>query len=364
MSKSIDLKHISKGLYNLDLFFELSPDILCIAGYDGYFKKINPAVSKLLGYSNEELFSRPINDFVHEEDKRITADVRFELTKSNPLYNFENRYIKKNGEVVWLSWTSYPVEKDQLIFAIAKNVTHRKNFEEERNSLLTNLTNINKELKQLTYTTSHDLRSPINNLLSVFNLLDITKIKDKQTIEIIEMMKSSSERLRQTINNYVDTISTTEQLHAYEDELDLKESLDIVVQSIDTLVQTSGTTINSNFSELEKIRFNHAYLKSIFQNLITNSIKYSRPDCPPVISIYSKRSNGVSQIIISDNGMGFDMDKVKGKIFGLHQKFHDHKDSKGIGLYLVYSHVTSLGGHIDVKSKINEGTEFTITFKV
>ena len=358
MSKSIDLKYISKDPYNLDLFFELSPDLLCIAGYDGYFKKINPAVSKLLGYSDEELFSRPINDFVYEEDQAVTAQVRHELTKSNPLYNFENRYRTKAGEVVWLAWTSCPVESDQLIFAVAKNVTHKKRYEEERNSLLTNLTKINKELKQLSYTTSHDLRSPINNLLSVFNLLDITKINDEPTIEIIEMMKSSSERLKQTINNYVDSISATEQLQAYEEELDFKESLDIVVQSIDTLVQDSGTTINVNFSE-----FNHAYLKSIFLNLITNSIKYARPDCPPVISIYSKRSSGVSQLIISDNGLGFDMEKVKGKIFGLHQKFHDHKDSKGIGLYLVYNHVTSLGGHIDVESQVNEGTKFTISFK-
>lgn len=363
MNKSIEIEPISEGRYNLDLFFELSPDLLCIAGYDGYFKKINPAVSKLLGYSDEELFSRPINDFVYEEDQAVTAQVRDELTKSNPLYNFENRYRTKAGEVVWLAWTSCPVESDQLIFAVAKNVTHKKRYEEERDSLLANLTKINKELKQLTYTTSHDLRSPINNLLSVFNLLDISKIRDEPTIEIIEMMKSSSERLKQTINNYVDSISSTEKLQAYEEELDFNESLEVVVQSIDTLVQDSGTTINTNFSELDKVRFNHAYLKSIFLNLITNSIKYAQPGCPPVISIYTKRKNGVRQLIISDNGVGFNMKKVKGKIFGLHQKFHNHKDSKGIGLYLVYNHVTSLGGHIDVESQINNGTKFTISFK-
>lgn len=363
MDKSVDLNHVSYDPHNLDLFFELSPDLLCIAGYDGYFKKINPAVSKLLGYSNEELFSRPINDFVYEEDKGVTAQVRYELTRSNPLYNFENRYVKKNGEVVWLSWTSYPVEDDQVIFAIAKNVTHKKRFEEERNALLTNLTKINKELKQLTYTTSHDLRPPINNLLSVFNLLDISKINDQQTIEIIEMLKSASERMRQTINHYVDSISTKEQLYASEEPLDLDESLEVVLQSIDTLVQDSGTTIKANFSELKKVHFNHAYLKSIMLNLITNSIKYARPDCPPVVSVSSRRKNGVAQLIISDNGMGFDMEKVKGKIFGLNQQFHDHKDSKGIGLYLVYNHVTSLGGQIDVESQVNKGTKFTISFK-
>jgi signal transduction histidine kinase len=62
-------------------------------------------------------------------------------------------------------------------------------------------------------------------------------------------------------------------------------------------------------------------------------------------------------------GLGFDMDKVKNKIFGLYEKFHDNMDSNGIGLYLVYNHVTNLGGHIRVESKIDEGAEFIITFR-
>ncbi len=68
------------------------------------------------------------------------------------------------------------------------------------------------------------------------------------------------------------------------------------------------------------------------------------------------------QLIFSDNGLGFNMDKVKDKIFGLHQKFHDHIDSKGIGLYLVYNHVTSLGGQIAVESEVNKGATFIISF--
>ncbi|WP_407306482.1 ATP-binding protein, partial [Acinetobacter sp.] len=63
------------------------------------------------------------------------------------------------------------------------------------------------------------------------------------------------------------------------------------------------------------------------------------------------------------NGLGFDMEKVKDRIFGLHQKFHHHVDSKGIGLYLIYNHITSLGGKITVESEINKGATFVMTFK-
>ena len=83
----------------------------------------------------------------------------------------------------------------------------------------------------------------------------------------------------------------------------------------------------------------------------------------PAIAIRSQKVNGISQLIFSDEGLGFDMDKHKGKIFGFQQKFHQHADSKGIGLYLVYNHITSLGGQIALESKVNEGSTFTITFR-
>ena len=148
--------------YNFELFFELSADLLCIAGFDGFFKRINPAVSKLLGYTNDELLSRPISDFVYIEDSAVTSKVRGELTRGKPLFNFENRYVTKNGELVWLTWTSMNIDRDQLVFAIAKNITYRKRLEEERNALLLNMTKVNTDLRKLTFTTAHDLRSPIN----------------------------------------------------------------------------------------------------------------------------------------------------------------------------------------------------------
>jgi len=349
--------------FQFEHFFELSADLLCIAGFDGYFKRINPSVSKLLEYTEEELYSTPINDFVHPDDLQRTILSREGIKKNIPLLNFENRYITKSGQLVWLSWTSMPNSNDKLVYAIAKNITHKKKHEEERNQLLTNLTKTNKEFKQFTYTTSHDLRSPVNNLLSIFSLLDITKIKDQKTVELLNILKLASERLSQTVNNYVDVVIEKDNLNLNSEELDLEESLNEVLNSIHSLIQNSKTTIEVDFSELKKVHFNKLYLQSIFLNLITNSIKYSKLDCLPYISIYTAITNGTKQLIISDNGIGFDMDKVKDKVFGLHEKFHDHADSKGIGLYLVHNHITSLGGNITLESKVNEGSKIVLSFR-
>lgn len=349
--------------FDLELFFELTPDLLCVAGFDGYFKKINPAVSRLLGYTEEELFSRPVNDFVHPEDQGITQRNREQLFEDFPLLNFENRYITKSGEIVWLAWTSMPVKSEKRVYAIAKNITHTKKLEEDRNLLITDLTKINTDLKQLTFTASHDLRTPVGNLLSVFDLLDTSKIEDAETLEFINILKSATESLKNTLNKYVDSLIQKETTQAQVEELDLEESLNVVLWSLGFLIKSSNANLKVDFSQLKTIKFNKAYLESIFLNLITNSIKYSKPGLPPEICIASKRNNGVSQLIFTDNGQGFDMDKTKDKIFGFNQKFSDSSDSKGIGLYQVYNHITSLGGKISVNSQPNEGAEFIISFK-
>ncbi|HVW97810.1 MAG TPA: PAS domain-containing sensor histidine kinase [Mucilaginibacter sp.] len=354
---------VANKVFNPELFFELSPDLLCIAGYDGYFKRINPAVSRLLGYTENELFARPINDFVHPDDKVATAKGRHNLTKDIPLLNFENRYVCKNGDIVWLSWTSIPLESEQLVYAIAKDITHKKKVEESRDALIGDLTKINQDLKQLNYTASHDLRTPVGNLLSVFSLLDETKIQDEETLEFIGILRSATENLKNTLNSYVDTLIQKENKNTQSEELNLEESLNVVLKSLSSLIKSSGTEFCIDFSAIGHVKFNRAFLESIFLNLITNSIKYAKPDSRPEIAICSRKVNGTTQLVFADKGVGFDMNKVKDKIFGFHQTFNGDNDSKGIGLYLVHNHVTSLGGNISIKSKSGSGAEFIISFK-
>jgi len=349
--------------FDYKLFFDLTPDLMCIAGFDGYFKKINPAVSNLLEYSEEELMSRPINDFVYEEDKRITADVREDLTNSIPLFNFENRYVTKSGDIVWLAWTSLPVEDDELVFAVAKNITHKKRLEAERLKLLKKLTRVNDELKQVTLKTSHDLRSPLNSFLSVFELMDISKISDHDTLELIEILKLTGESLKETLNNYVDVLSEKLSEHTSLEKVPLDKTLNDVIRSINSLIKASGADFHLDFSVANEVLFNREYMQSVFLNLITNAIKYSKPELPPKINIYTEKVDGYIHLVVADNGQGFNMDDVKGKIFGMHQTFHDNPDSKGIGLYLVHKHITSLGGEIWVDSEVGEGTRFVISFE-
>ncbi len=346
---------------NYQLFFDLSPDLLCIAGFDGYFKKVNAAVSKELQYTPEELYAKPINEFVYDEDQEKTTEARTNLTKSKALYHFENRYVKKNGELIWLSWTSYPVEQDQLVFAIAKNITHKKRLEEDRNTILADFTSINRELKQLNYTTSHDLRAPVNSLLSLFELIEVSKIKDAETLEVIDFIKLAGDKLKNTLDKYVDSLNEKHRDSSALEPVNLHDSLQNVIQSIHPLLNQTGVNWSVDFSKAPVVQFKKSYLESVFLNLITNSIKYSKSNETPEIEIYSEKLNGIIQLIYKDKGIGFDMEMVKNRIFKLNQKFHNYADSKGIGLFLVHNHVTSLGGQIEVESEVGEGAKFIIS---
>ncbi|WP_179007968.1 PAS domain S-box protein [Winogradskyella forsetii] len=114
----------------LNQIFSFAPDMICMAGFDGYIKRINPAGLELLGYSLEEIRSRPIKSFVHEEDQSQTEKKQHDLHTGKNLDNFENRYITKEGKVIWLSWTATSLPEQGIIYAVAKNITQEKKLRE------------------------------------------------------------------------------------------------------------------------------------------------------------------------------------------------------------------------------------------
>jgi len=111
--------------------FEMTPDLVCIVSKEGYFQKINPAVSKKLGYSEEELMAVPVSTFIHPDDRQPTAEKRARLLNNQPLLNFQNRYCTKSGNTLWLEWTSIYLPEKELVFAIAKDITVHKQKERE-----------------------------------------------------------------------------------------------------------------------------------------------------------------------------------------------------------------------------------------
>jgi PAS domain S-box-containing protein len=117
--------------FEFNHFFESTPDLVCIAGKDGFFRKVNQAVINKLGFTKEELFSKRISALVHPQDRELTKKGRAKLLAGEVLLNFINRYITKSGNIVWLEWTSVFFDEQEIVFAIAKDITKRKEAESE-----------------------------------------------------------------------------------------------------------------------------------------------------------------------------------------------------------------------------------------
>jgi PAS domain S-box-containing protein len=129
--------------------FDLSLDLLCIAGLDGHFKRVNPAFEQAFGYSSEELLSRPFLDFVHPEDRARSRSAFEQLTRGEEVILFENRNICADGSTLWLEWSSRPVPGEDIFYGTARDVTDRKRAEDGLRQARRTLEDSRDELRQL-----------------------------------------------------------------------------------------------------------------------------------------------------------------------------------------------------------------------
>lgn len=114
----------------LDQLFKYAPDIICIVGLDGYFKKVNPVALKMLEFTEEELLTYPISKFLFPGRDGKTSSEKIDFNAGKPHYSFENRFITGTGKTIWLSWTFTPSPESGLLYGVAKDVTEKKEYEQ------------------------------------------------------------------------------------------------------------------------------------------------------------------------------------------------------------------------------------------
>ena len=169
--------------------------------------------------------------------------------------------------------------------------------------------------------------------------------------------------LNETISDLVKVIVIRDNPSIHKEAVLLKDVFENVFSQLDFLIGINKPIIKINFEKVDFFNTNKAYLESILLNLLTNSLKYKSNNHKLKINITATKDGDNVIMIFNDNGIGIDLLRNRDKIFGLYQRFHNHADSKGLGLYLVKSQVESLGGSISVESEVDKGTTFTITFK-
>jgi len=263
------------------------------------------------------------------------------------------------------SFSLYPILVNKTIVGLScfiNNITEQKQEQKQKEKMSADLIQRNLDLEQFTFIISHNLRAPAANIIACAEILQDETITPQEQKDLLHGIYKSVTALDAVIKDINKILQVKSEVNEKKEVIIFSKLVNDIMISISNLIDKHHVRIISDFSEVDEIYSLKIYIYSIFYNLISNSIKYSKLDEQALIEIKSKKENDKTILTFKDNGLGIDM-KTKGdKIFGLYKRFHTHVEGKGMGLFMVKTQVESLGGKITIASELNKGTEFTIVF--
>ncbi len=303
---------------------------------------------------------------IHPDDIELFRQSLFASKESLTEWSIQYRIVTQQQNIIWHKVTAQPEKLDDgsvVWYGYFQDVTSQKSQEQEREHLILELSQHNKDLRHFSYITSHNLRAPLSNLVGLVNLIDDMQVEDNTLAELLKGFKTSTLLLNDTVNDLLKVLTVKDNLSIKQEDIELSTVFEKIVSQIKLLIESVRPEIVFDCSACPVVTFNKVYMESIFLNLITNSIKYRSPKRSLKITITSQLKGDNTLLIFADNGLGIDAERYKDRIFGLYQRFHNHPDSKGFGLYMVKSQMEALGGKAEIKSAEDVGTQLILTFK-
>lgn len=324
---------------------------------------------KMLEFEEEDTIDgiEKWDDRIHPLDKeKYLADIQLHIDTISPYYENSQRVMTTAGEYKWILSRGKIIERDDnakplRIIGTHTDISSQKEKEEELLKSLEIIGEQNSRLLNFAHIVSHNLRSHAANIEMLLNIID--EDEDKESVQETNLhLRSSSKALSLTIDHLKDLVEIQTELVHKRESLNLNSYLAKTLNILGEEINKNKVVIQNTISNEATVTYNPAYLESVLLNLTSNAIKYSHPDRIPVIS-YSLSSNKSQKILmISDNGLGIDLELHRDKLFGMYKTFHNNKDSRGIGLFITKNQIEAMGGRIQVKSEVGVGTTFKIIF--
>jgi PAS domain S-box-containing protein len=333
-----------------DRFFDMSVEMLCIAGFDGYFKQLNGAWERTLGFSMEELKARPFVELIHPDDLANTQAERQRLRLGVEVVDFENRYLTRDGTYRWLAWRASSLPERGLIYAVARDIEEQKQIEQMKNDFVS--------------VVSHELRTPLTSIRGALGLLagGVAGELPEKARTLLNIAAKNSERLGRLINDILDIekIESGKMGFRFAPQ-DVIGLLELAVESNRSYAEAYEVELRlaAGVSDV-RVWADADRFQQVVTNLVSNACKFS-PHGGVVEIAAARESDGRVLLSVTDHGRGIPPE-FQARIF---EKFAQadtsstrQKGGTGLGLSISKAIVERHGGRIWFESEPGAATTF------
>ncbi|MFM2268008.1 MAG: hypothetical protein RL757_1449 [Bacteroidota bacterium] len=357
-------EHIRMSEQRFRSIFDNAP--LGVALLDGDFKptRFNQFFTKEFGYSEAELQRKGLQSIVHPQDVLPSIAVRREMANSeNGTFEREQRFLHKSGEILWVrvSMSYVQLYAQSYIIAMFDNITREKNAEFALQESSKQLQSHNEALEEFSYVISHDLQEPLRMITSFTQLIQrkhLPKINDASANNDFNYVVDGAKRMSGLIHDMLE-YSRWSAKDLPMEEVNTQEAIAEVLQTLTVAIERADAVVICE--DFPTIRSNKMLLQQVFQNLISNSIKYRHPERSPEIDVLIQDEALETHFAVSDNGLGFE-ERDRDRIFGIFQRLDtDKTKGNGMGLAICKRLIEKQGGSIWAESIAGEGSTFHFT---
>ncbi len=358
-----DITELVSAQQEFERLWRYAPDPLCILGFDGFFKQVNPVWSRLLGWTDEELLAKPYIELVHPDDRDGLEAVEQRILRGETLRGYENRYRCRDGSYRWFSWNAIPVPENRVIYGITRDVT-----EEKRLAEMFHQAQKMEAVGQLASGVAHDF----NNLLTVINaytelLLDEASADDTRRDPLTQVLDAGQRATELTSQ----LLAFSRKAISNPTVLDINQVIESSARMLRRLIG-ENVRMETRLAAVPPVRIDPGQLEQVFMNLAVNArdamiaggrllITTEAEDLPEG---WLNESGEIIRgpcvrVSVSDTGAGMPPE-VRARIFEPFFTTKGPGKGTGLGLATVYGIVRQAGGGIVVESAPGRGTTFRI----
>ena len=334
---------------------------------DNNFEYANEQFCQMVGYAAEELGHPDFNikDLIYSADEAamVAMESRGKGDYAPKSYNLEVK--TKDGTIRQIAINTCVLkdEKGEFSLGVALDITDTIKSRKQLEEVIQSLEKKSNELNEFAHLASHNLRSPVTNLKGLIDHYEFDGSAESTNDIIVRKFANTVQQLHTTLEDMHQVLKVRANESFEFTEIHLDTLLEGVKYQLSEIIRKNDFFIVTEF-EVNRVFYEKSHLENLFLNLVSNAIKYRRPEKKSTLKIRTSLVNNGLRIEFQDNGLGLDLSKHGKKIFGMYTRFHNNIEGRGVGLYLVKRQLDSLGGKIYVESEPGLGTKFTVLLKL